>query len=420
MAESSSPWSGIITGDAGPYSDELWADIWRKLFVVDRTTQGVIRGYENELEVTGASSPIAVATGAGVDDGKFYENDTPVSVAIPTPVGATRIDRIVLRKSWAAQTVRITRIAGAEGGGSPAITQSDGVTWDIPLAEVSITTGGAITLTDQRKYLLTPLLSTLATAVGQIPYVSEANQLAMLAMGTALQVVRVNAAATGLEYADSSVPVVALTNVRRYTSSTTWTKPVDLYGVIVEVVGGGGGGGGATSGASAAAAGGGGGGGGYAKKFVLAAALGATEAVTVGAGGTAGSTAGGNGGTGGTSSFGTHCSATGGEGGNGGTSGTAPKAIAAGGGGIGSNGNVGSKGGGGGAGARLSGDEALSGAGGNSVLGGGGDGQSAANAGQAGGAYGGGGSGAAASANFDLAGGAGGAGVVFVYEYTYI
>src|SRR3990167_10954137 len=112
MAELSKPWAGIVTGDAGPYSDEDWSDIWRKLFQVDRTTEGVVRGYANQLAVSGTSSPIAVATGAGMVDGKFYENDTAASVAMSTPAGGTRIDRIVLRKSWSAQTVRITRIKG--------------------------------------------------------------------------------------------------------------------------------------------------------------------------------------------------------------------------------------------------------------------------------------------------------------------
>jgi hypothetical protein len=155
MTETSWPWGGITVGDAtlAPYSDDEWSDIWRKLFVEDRTAQGVLKRYANELAVSGAVSPVSVATGAALIDGKFYESDAVVGVAIPTPAVSTRIDRIVLRKDFAAQTVRITRIAGAEGGAAPAITQNDGVTWDIPLAQASITTGGAITLTDERRYI---------------------------------------------------------------------------------------------------------------------------------------------------------------------------------------------------------------------------------------------------------------------------
>jgi len=152
MAEISLPWAGIVTGDCGPFSDDQWSDTWRKLFTVDRTTQGVLLGYGNELEVTGVASPVAVNTGAGLVDGKFYENTASLNVVIPTPVGATRIDRIVLRKDFAGQTVRITRIAGAEGGAAPAITQTDGTTWDISLAQVSITVPGVITVTDERSF----------------------------------------------------------------------------------------------------------------------------------------------------------------------------------------------------------------------------------------------------------------------------
>ena len=155
MTEISTPWGGIITGDAGPYSDDDWSDIWRKLRQNDRTVQGVLDTYLNELEVAGAASPIQIDTGAGIVDGKFYENTVAVTVNIPTPSVSTRIDRIVLRKSWSAQTVRITRIAGAEGGAAPAITQVDGTTWDISLAQVSITTGGVITITDERQNLVT-------------------------------------------------------------------------------------------------------------------------------------------------------------------------------------------------------------------------------------------------------------------------
>jgi len=89
-----------------------------------------------------------------------------------------------------------------------------------------------------------------------------------------------------------SVPVI-----RYYTTTgaNTWTKPAGLKGVIVEVQGGGGAGGSAA----ASSLGQGGGAGGYSRKWIDAAALGATETVTVGA-------------AGGTSSFGAHCSATGG------------------------------------------------------------------------------------------------------------
>jgi hypothetical protein len=156
MTETSYPWAGEATGDAGPYSDDQWTDLYRALFTRDRSSEGVLRPSDSEglddLEVSGVASPVDVASGEAIVDGKFYMNDDVVEVAIPTPTANPRIDRIVLRKDWTSQTVRVTRIEGTESAtpSAPAITQTDGSAWDIPLAQVHITTGGVITVTDER------------------------------------------------------------------------------------------------------------------------------------------------------------------------------------------------------------------------------------------------------------------------------
>jgi len=160
MAENSIMWGGTVTGDAGPYSDDDWSDIWQEFFLYDRTLQGVIRSIDNDLAVTGGTSPLSVNTGRAIVDGKWYENDSALAVAVPTPAVSTRIDRIVLEKDWAAQTVRVTRVAGIEGGGAPALTQTDGTTWQIPLAQATIVTGGTITLVDEREFVFSPLAIT--------------------------------------------------------------------------------------------------------------------------------------------------------------------------------------------------------------------------------------------------------------------
>lgn len=59
---------------------------------------------------------------------------------------------MVLRKDFVGQTVRLTRIIGVEGGAEPALVQTTAF-WDIPLAKVSIVTGGTITLTDEREFV---------------------------------------------------------------------------------------------------------------------------------------------------------------------------------------------------------------------------------------------------------------------------
>lgn len=106
---------------------------------------------------------------------------------------------------------------------------------------------------------------------------------------------------------------IASTTIYATTTSGVWVKPANLRYVIVELVGGGGGSGGSTD---ANFISGGGGGGGYAKKIIPASALGATETVTIGAGGTGGAgSTNSAGGVGGTTSFGSYVSATGGTGG---------------------------------------------------------------------------------------------------------
>lgn len=152
MSETSLPWDGdtggtpAAAGDAGPYTAGAWDDMYASAF-----GDGVLPGVGGELAVSGTSSPVAVAAGAAFVNGKFYKNSASLNVVVPTPTSATRIDRIVLRADYTAQTVRIVRKAGAEGTGNPpALTQSDGVTWEISLAQVSITTAGVVTVTSER------------------------------------------------------------------------------------------------------------------------------------------------------------------------------------------------------------------------------------------------------------------------------
>jgi hypothetical protein len=155
MAESSIFWDTDGTGDGTDtgYTDTQLFELYRSLFTRSANYGGVAPDMLNELAVSGTATPVAVASGAGIVYGIPYFNSASVNVAIATPATLTRVDRIVLRADWTAQTVRITRIAGTEGAGTPAMTQTPGTTWDVPLATASITTGGVITVTDAREWL---------------------------------------------------------------------------------------------------------------------------------------------------------------------------------------------------------------------------------------------------------------------------
>jgi hypothetical protein len=151
-AQSSVFWSGTVTGDAGPYTADTFTDWMRKIFTNDRTTQGVIPDYLNELLVTNpAGTTIRTASGAAIVDGCFYENTANVDNSVVAPGVGSNYYTLVLDKDFVAQTVRIS-LLGPNPVAPPIVTQVDGTTWEIALAEIEITFIGVITVTDVRDY----------------------------------------------------------------------------------------------------------------------------------------------------------------------------------------------------------------------------------------------------------------------------
>jgi len=155
MTSKSMPWTTNNTGD-GPtagYATDRWQEMLRTLSTLDPTLYYVAPNRLNEYAVSGASSPVAVASGEGFVNGRHVLDDASQNVAVPTPTVSTRIDRIILRSDGTAQTVRVVRLAGTEGAGSPPALTQNSTTYEVSLARVSITTGGVITLTDERGWL---------------------------------------------------------------------------------------------------------------------------------------------------------------------------------------------------------------------------------------------------------------------------
>jgi hypothetical protein len=150
MTERSWFWDGAA-GDGDSYDDDTLMDRYFRMLFNGTGNRGVLRGWLSELEVTpGGVNTATVLTGGSVVYGLFHEADANVDVNIPN---GPRTDLIVVRRSWAAQTARITRIAGP----GAALTQTPNVTYDIPLASVDVDAGGNLTITDTREYCTFPL-----------------------------------------------------------------------------------------------------------------------------------------------------------------------------------------------------------------------------------------------------------------------
>ena len=150
MAEFSGLWStGMGSGDSQASYTQLQDSLRAQVIAACNGFEGVGPGYLNSLAgtVTGANA-VQIDTGGALVDGKYYNNSAAVSVNIPSAVGGgnTRIDRIVLRASWASYTVRIYRIAGTDAVSptAPAIVQTSGTTYDIKLYQALVNTSGTV------------------------------------------------------------------------------------------------------------------------------------------------------------------------------------------------------------------------------------------------------------------------------------
>lgn len=148
MTEVSLPWGGISVGDCGPYTDDMWSDMYRVLFDNSRQYIGVIVGYLNELAITNpVGTTIRVASGAALVDGKFYTSSANVDLSAG---GGDGYYIVVLRKDFVAQTVRLDIVGPSVL--LPTPTQTDPILWEVVIASVSVV-AGTPTITDNRRFV---------------------------------------------------------------------------------------------------------------------------------------------------------------------------------------------------------------------------------------------------------------------------
>lgn len=151
MTEISRPWDGVSLGDAGPYSSQQWADYLKNHAQANQANQGPLMqsgtpptpGLDVQL-TSPASAGILLKPGAAIVDGALYLNDDDLTLAIAANgSGNDRIDVLVLRKDFATQAVRAAIVQGtpAASPSPPGLTQTIGVMWEIPLADIYAANG---------------------------------------------------------------------------------------------------------------------------------------------------------------------------------------------------------------------------------------------------------------------------------------
>lgn len=162
MTQKSWPWSTVA--GLGDGAAELTEALSREFLAVyfgvqDPAVEGVSKGVLGELAVSGSASPLSVQPGSAICYG-LYINDDVVNLAASTPAVNTTGGRVVLQTNWAgtgggsleARTRLAIRMSADGNPAIPALVQSFGTTWEISLATFTITTGGAITVTDDRTF----------------------------------------------------------------------------------------------------------------------------------------------------------------------------------------------------------------------------------------------------------------------------
>lgn len=194
MTQTSYPWTGTTTGDAGPYSAGQWQLAWQAFLrnnIADDTSYipgTATAGTEPLNVVTLTNLDIEVREGLALIQGIFYSNDAPVKFSLDpnnNANGYDRIDRVVLRADYNAQTVRLAVLKGtpAASPSPPSLTQTATV-YEAPIAQIlvqfnasSLTSGD---ITDER--VSSRFFDEESGAVGKAP--ADINQGSIL-VGTA-------------------------------------------------------------------------------------------------------------------------------------------------------------------------------------------------------------------------------------------
>lgn len=137
--------------DSGPGANITEAQ-WTKMAQYWLAT-GIIEGLKVYADSTGLK--VKIPAGKAWMKGHYFESDTMEELAINFLTSNSRIDRVILRLDWGANTIDFALLQGtpAVSPQPPAITQNYN-RWEIPLAQITISSGAmtvaAENVTDER------------------------------------------------------------------------------------------------------------------------------------------------------------------------------------------------------------------------------------------------------------------------------
>lgn len=163
MTEYSIPQQGIAVGDAAraPYDADEWSlDYSASLTGFgSRANYGVLRGlfvpsavrlFSLDVIAVGGAV-VEMQPGSGLVRGTVYVNDAPLSLTVQANVsGNPRIDTVIIRKDYTAQTIRALILQGTPAVSPvPATLTQSAAQWEIPLADIAVANGfGSIVRAD--------------------------------------------------------------------------------------------------------------------------------------------------------------------------------------------------------------------------------------------------------------------------------
>jgi hypothetical protein len=164
MAQTSWPFENIDT------SETQYSQLFRNL------GEGPVEGHGFELEPYADSTGmnVKVKSGQALVRGHYYDSTGTETIIIPAADSTNpRIDRIVLRLDPTANSILLHRLAGTPNASpsAPALTQTDGAIYDLPLAQVYVAANETIIapgdVTDERT-IFSPWTGSVTVAIADV------------------------------------------------------------------------------------------------------------------------------------------------------------------------------------------------------------------------------------------------------------